>query len=91
MLLHLTACARDELAPLALHAYPEAYLDFKRLLLLLVFQRDSSHSCPVSNDWSVEARSDLACTVFHTMRQHLGGFQYAKGTSAVCGSLINFA
>ncbi|GLI60065.1 hypothetical protein VaNZ11_001919 [Volvox africanus] len=30
------ACARSELAPLALHAYPEAYVEFKRLLLLLL-------------------------------------------------------
>ncbi|KXZ44620.1 hypothetical protein GPECTOR_64g114 [Gonium pectorale] len=30
------ACARAELAPLALDAYPEAYGEFKRLLLLLL-------------------------------------------------------
>jgi hypothetical protein len=30
------ACAREELAPLALHAYPEAFLDFKKTLLMLV-------------------------------------------------------
>lgn len=33
------ACVRDELAPLALHAYPEAYTDFKHMLLMLLDQR----------------------------------------------------
>lgn len=30
------ACAREEVAPLALDAYPEAYLEFKKLMLLLL-------------------------------------------------------
>lgn len=36
--MHSTGCARAELAPLALDAYPEAYVEFKRLLLLLVYR-----------------------------------------------------
>lgn len=39
MLLALAAAAasaREELAPLALYAYPEAFLDFKKTLLMLV-------------------------------------------------------
>lgn len=31
------ACAREQLAPMALDAYPEAYTEFKRLLMLLLY------------------------------------------------------
>lgn len=59
------ACARDELAPLALDAYPEAYLDFKQALLMLVQQQQHK-------EWSLEARHKLAEMLHQTMLRHLG-------------------
>lgn len=59
------ACARDELAPLALDAYPEAYLDFKQALLMLVQQQQHK-------EWSLEARHKLAELLHQTILQHLG-------------------
>ncbi|KAJ9528760.1 hypothetical protein QJQ45_020661 [Haematococcus lacustris] len=37
-------CARQRLAPLALDAYPEAYSEFKRALLLLIYDTDARKS-----------------------------------------------
>lgn len=82
----LAACARNELAPLALGAHPEAYSEFKALLLLLVYDRSSGGSGggasrgvsaqpALRRDWGDEARSALAASVYHTMRQQLGGWQ----------------
>jgi hypothetical protein len=71
------ACARDELAPLALDAYPEAYPEFKRLLLLLVYRGEvagqrGSAAAAAAAEWDLAARSELAGMVHHTARQALG-------------------
>eukprot|EP00878_Enallax_costatus_P040168 GHUV01046173.1.p1 GENE.GHUV01046173.1~~GHUV01046173.1.p1 ORF type:complete len:214 (+),score=56.36 GHUV01046173.1:244-885(+) len=82
------ACAREELAPLALDAYPEAYLDFKKALLMLVqpHEQQQQASTPQGQqqqvnllqeqgnvqDWSLEARHRLAEVLQHTMLQHVG-------------------
>lgn len=79
------ACARDELAPLALDAYPEAYLDFKRALLMLVQQptqlqqlqpgrelQQLTQQQQQLEDWSLGARHKLAEVLHHTLLQHLG-------------------
>jgi hypothetical protein len=76
-----TACAREELAPLALHAYPEAFLDFKKTLLMLVDtqqqlrpQQQQQQQQPQQNkqEWSLEARQQLAETLYHSMLLQMG-------------------
>lgn len=81
-----TACAREELAPLALHAYPEAFLDFKKTLLMLVdtqqqrrpqqqqHAQQSPQQQPQQNkqEWSLEGRQQLAETLYHSMLLQMG-------------------
>ncbi|KAF8065521.1 STY13 [Scenedesmus sp. PABB004] len=62
------ACARQELAPLALDAYPEAYCDFKRVLLMLV----QPHAAQAHEDWSLAARDRLAELLHHTVLRETG-------------------
>jgi hypothetical protein len=70
-------CVRSELAPLALHAYPEAYLEFKRLLLLLVFDEPrAAQRAQLAGEWAVAMRSELSEIVYHTMRRALGMLSY---------------
>ncbi|MEW5302489.1 MAG: hypothetical protein WDW36_005270 [Sanguina aurantia] len=78
------ACAREELAPLALDAYPEAYVEFKQLLLLLVHppaskslpSNDTPGSKPMMQNlaslWAVETRMQLAAMVYQTTMRLLG-------------------
>jgi hypothetical protein len=69
------ACARDELAPLALDAYPEAYLDFKRAMLMLVQpqqQEQGQQQRGQQQDGSLQARHQLAEVLQHTMLQESG-------------------
>ncbi|KAL0382182.1 UNVERIFIED_CONTAM: hypothetical protein Scaly_0505500 [Sesamum calycinum] len=48
-------CVRTSLAPCALDAYPEAYEEFKHVLLAFIYDKDDQTS-PVVNEWS-ERRS----------------------------------
>ncbi|KAK9812754.1 hypothetical protein WJX72_003030 [[Myrmecia] bisecta] len=64
-------CLRRELAPLALYAFPEAFLDFKRSMLMLVYGEGDAAS-PVAKEWSAAARSELAGMVCRTLRQAEG-------------------
>ncbi len=64
-------CLRRELAPLALNAYPEAYGELKRSLLLLVYGQHEEGS-PVGAEWSPRSRSDLAAMLCRTLRQAAG-------------------
>eukprot|EP00897_Mesotaenium_endlicherianum_P010283 jgi/Mesen1/9283/ME000060S08715 len=67
------SCARDELAPCALDAYPEAYMEFKHVLLALLFAKDESDT-PVSHEWLAERRGELAAIVASTLRGTLRAY-----------------
>ena len=54
--------ARTTFCPYALDAYPEAYIEFKETMLLLVFKQESQ-ACPEA--WQVRA---LSCTTFSNQR-----------------------
>ena len=65
------ACVRQELAPLALDAYPEAYQEFRRVMMLFVYGPGSADS-PVSDLWSVRRREPAAAQLARTIRQLKG-------------------
>lgn len=62
---------------MALNAYPEAYPELKRLLLLLLHP-----AIPASSDagglWSQQAKQELADIVYYTVRSLLGGWAGAS-------------
>lgn len=62
---------REELAPLALNAYPEAYAEFRHLALLLVFQPSHAKS-PVADKWAASQRHEVAGRLARTIRQATG-------------------
>ena len=62
---------REELAPMALTAFPEAYEDFKQATLLLLYGQEHAES-PVSDLWSAHRRADLAGQLARTIRQAAG-------------------
>ncbi|WOL01120.1 hypothetical protein Cni_G09834 [Canna indica] len=66
-------CLRVALAPRALDAYPEAYEEFKHLLLALVFDKDDQSS-PVAHEWSERKRLDLAGLLSSILRAHLHAY-----------------
>jgi hypothetical protein len=71
------ACAKEELAPLALDAYPEAYPEFKRLLLLLIYQgasgqQQGSAAAALAQEWDPASRAELAGQIYHTACQAQG-------------------
>ncbi|XP_042385294.1 uncharacterized protein LOC121976936 isoform X1 [Zingiber officinale] len=66
-------CLRVDLAPRALDAYPEAYEEFKHLLLALIFDKDDQSS-PVAYEWSERRRSDLAGLLSSILRAHLHAY-----------------
>ncbi|XP_074556955.1 uncharacterized protein LOC141812903 isoform X2 [Curcuma longa] len=66
-------CLRVDLAPRALDAYPEAYEEFKHLLLALIFDKDDQSS-PVADEWSERRRLDLAGLVTSILRAHLHAY-----------------
>ncbi|KAL2643214.1 hypothetical protein R1flu_010801 [Riccia fluitans] len=55
------------LGPCALNAYPEAYEEFKRVLLALMFDKDDPNS-PVADKWSEGKRAELAAIVASTLK-----------------------
>ncbi|KAL2641796.1 hypothetical protein R1flu_009383 [Riccia fluitans] len=56
------------LGPCALNAYPEAYEEFKRVLLALMFDKDDPNS-PVADElWSEGKRAELAAIVASTLK-----------------------
>ena len=68
------ACARQELAPLALDAYPEAYLEFKQCLQLLLLGDGGSTALGASGPGTGPAgRADLASTVYLAAWESMGG------------------
>ncbi|CAL8470326.1 g9868 [Coccomyxa elongata] len=64
-------CMRKKLAPLALNSYPEAYAEFRRALLLLVYSQHEDVS-PVASEWSAHTRAELAAVLSRTLRQASG-------------------
>ena len=67
----LAGCMREELAPLALNAYPEAYAEFRHLALLLIFEPDHPGS-PVADKWAASQRHQIAGRLARTLRQATG-------------------
>ncbi|KAL0909604.1 hypothetical protein M5K25_020488 [Dendrobium thyrsiflorum] len=66
-------CLRLALAPCALDAYPEAYEEFKHVLLALIFDKDDQSS-PVANEWSERRRFDLAGFLSSILRVQLQAY-----------------
>ncbi|KNA05142.1 hypothetical protein SOVF_192920 [Spinacia oleracea] len=63
-------CLRTSLAPCALDAYPEAYEEFKHILLALIYDKDDTNS-PVATEWSERRRFEIAGLMSSIMRAHL--------------------
>lgn len=61
------------LAPCALDAYPEAYEEFKHVLLALIFDKEDQTS-PVAEEWSERRRVDLAGLLSSILRAHLNAY-----------------
>ncbi|CAN6299582.1 unnamed protein product [Urochloa humidicola] len=66
-------CLRTALAPCALDAYPEAYEEFKRTILVLIYDKDDQLS-PVVNEWSIKRRFELAGLLSSMLRAHLRAY-----------------
>ncbi|KAF0892807.1 hypothetical protein E2562_017763 [Oryza meyeriana var. granulata] len=66
-------CLRTALAPCALDAYPEAYEEFKHILLVLLYDKDDQSS-PVANEWSIKKRFELAGLLSSILRAHLQAY-----------------
>lgn len=66
-------CVRVSLAPCALNAYPEAYEEFKHVLLALIFD-ESDQTSPVASEWSEERRFDLAGLLSTILRAYLHAY-----------------
>ncbi|CAN6466702.1 unnamed protein product [Victoria cruziana] len=66
-------CLRTSLAPCALHAYPEAYEEFKHVLLAFIYDKDD-HNSPVVNEWSEKRRFDLAASLSSVLRDQLQAY-----------------
>ena len=65
------ACVRRELVPLALDAYPEAYEEFKRCMLVFVFGPETLGST-VGELWAASTRAAVAAQLARTLRQAAG-------------------
>ncbi|KAG8043239.1 hypothetical protein GUJ93_ZPchr0113g33323 [Zizania palustris] len=66
-------CLRTALAPCALDAYPEAYEEFKHILLVLIYDKDDQSS-PVANEWSIKKRFELAGLLSSILRARLQAY-----------------
>ncbi|KAK4760892.1 hypothetical protein SAY87_005785 [Trapa incisa] len=66
-------CLRTALAPCALDAYPEAYEEFKHILLALVYDKNDGNS-PVANEWSEMRRLEIAGLMSSVLRAHLHAY-----------------
>ncbi|GAB4846998.1 hypothetical protein Ancab_026010 [Ancistrocladus abbreviatus] len=66
-------CLRTALAPCALDAYPEAYEEFKHILLALIYDKDDKNS-PVTDEWSERRRSEIAGLMSSILRAHLQAY-----------------
>lgn len=66
-------CLRTALAPCALDAYPEAYEEFKHVLLAFIYDKDDETS-PVANEWSERRRFEIAGLMASVLRAHLHAY-----------------
>ncbi|GJV82813.1 CTLH LisH motif-containing protein [Tanacetum coccineum] len=66
-------CLRTALAPSALDAYPEAYEEFKHVLLAFIYNKDDQNS-PVVNEWSERRLFELAGLMASVLRAHLHAY-----------------
>ncbi|KAA8531713.1 hypothetical protein F0562_006570 [Nyssa sinensis] len=66
-------CLRTALAPCALDAYPEAYEEFKHVLLAFIYDKDDQTS-PVANEWSERRRFDIAGLMSSVLRARLHAY-----------------
>ncbi|KAL0343666.1 UNVERIFIED_CONTAM: hypothetical protein Sangu_1254000 [Sesamum angustifolium] len=66
-------CVRTSLAPCALDAYPEAYEEFKHVLLAFIYDKDDQTS-PVVNEWSERRRFEIAGLLSSVLRAHLHAY-----------------
>ncbi|KAJ6930104.1 hypothetical protein NC652_013833 [Populus alba x Populus x berolinensis] len=66
-------CTRTALAPCALDAYPEAYEEFKHVLLAFIYDKDDQNS-PVANEWSERRRFEIAGLMSSVLRAHLQAY-----------------
>ncbi|XP_019182812.1 PREDICTED: uncharacterized protein LOC109177800 isoform X2 [Ipomoea nil] len=66
-------CLRTSLAPCALDAYPEAYEEFKHVLLALIYERSDNNS-PVANEVSEKRRFEIAGLLSSILRAHLHAY-----------------
>lgn len=65
------ACVRAGLAALALDAYPEAYSEFKHLMLAFVYDPESAPPS-VAELWKLAQRNKLADVLAATLKQSIG-------------------
>lgn len=68
---------REDLAPLALHAYPEAYEELKQCLLALVYLGEAGAEArfdAISKEWLLEARQVTAAQLARFYRLINGKF-----------------
>ncbi|KAM1529472.1 hypothetical protein ACFX1Z_018679 [Malus domestica] len=66
-------CLRNSLAPCALDAYPEAYEEFKHVLLAFIYDKEDQSS-PVATEWSEKRRFDIAGLVSTVLRAYLHAY-----------------
>ncbi|KAJ6736653.1 RAN-BINDING PROTEIN IN THE MICROTUBULE-ORGANISING CENTRE PROTEIN [Salix viminalis] len=66
-------CIRTALAPCALDAYPEAYEEFKHILLAFIYDKDDQNS-PVAKAWSERRRFEIAGLMSSVLRAHLQAY-----------------
>ncbi|XVF17712.1 hypothetical protein REPUB_Repub10bG0147300 [Reevesia pubescens] len=64
---------RKSLAPCALNAYPEAYEEFKHVLLAFIYDKDDQTS-PVANEWAEKRRYEIAGLMSSVLRAHLHAY-----------------
>ncbi|KAK8652987.1 hypothetical protein V6N13_127008 [Hibiscus sabdariffa] len=64
---------RKSLAPCALNAYPEAYEEFKHVLLAFIYDKDDRTS-PVANEWAEKRRCEIAGLVSSVLRAHFHAY-----------------
>ncbi|OMO56684.1 hypothetical protein CCACVL1_26345 [Corchorus capsularis] len=64
---------RKSFAPCALNAYPEAYEEFKHVLLAFLYDKDDQTS-PVANEWAEKRRYDIAGLMSSVLRAHLHAY-----------------
>ncbi|KAJ4714905.1 CTLH LisH motif-containing protein [Melia azedarach] len=66
-------CLRTALAPCALDAYPEAYEEFKHVLLAFIYDKDDQTS-PVANEWAERRRFEIAGLMSSVLRANLHAY-----------------